>query len=145
MSLLSPGTSTNLLGVFNVANLGWGTWQWAQMVDGAGNPTKVTLDGSAQILRMGGTSGNEVNVNFLMLVATAPTPTLTATVSGGTFIFRSHSNRIQLSAAIKNNLTDAIWNTSGGAITGNGSIQTANDAALATAGSIEFKSNNITI
>jgi len=48
-----PGTSTNLLGVFNVANLGWGTWQWAQMVDGAGNPTKVTLDGSAQILRMG--------------------------------------------------------------------------------------------
>jgi len=53
-------------------------------------------------------------VNFLMLVATAPTPTLTATVSGGNIHISfptqtGYSYQLQY----KNNLTDAIWNTSG--------------------------------
>jgi hypothetical protein len=130
LSLLTPGVSTNLLGVFNVQNLGWGTWQWAQMVDNSGNPTKVTLDGSLQILRMGGTSGNEVNVNFLMLVATAPTPMLTATVSGGNVhISFPTQTGYTYQLQYKTNLTDASWTPLGGGLAGNGSVQTINDSA----------------
>lgn len=130
LSLLTSGVSTNLLGTFNVLNLGWGTWQWAQMVDGSGNPAKVTLDGSAQILRMGGTSGNEVNVNFLMLVATAPTPLLKATVSGGMIhISFPTQNGYSYQLQYKDHLTDATWTPVGSLLPGNGSTQSTDDSS----------------
>jgi hypothetical protein len=130
LSLLIPGASTNLLGVFNVLNLGWGTWQWAQLVDNSANPVRITLDGTTNILRLGGTTGNEVNVNFLMLVGTPPTPKLTATVSGGNIHISfptqtGYSYQLQY----KNNLTDANWISLGSPLSGNGSIQTIDDSA----------------
>ena len=94
----------------------------------------MTLDGSAQILRLGGTTGNEVNVNFLMLVATAPTPILTATVSGGNIHISfptqaGYSYQLQY----KNFLTDANWTSLGSLVSGNGSVQSVNDTASGNA------------
>jgi len=131
LSLLVSGVSTNLLGTFNVLNLGWGNWQWAQMVDGSGNPAKVTLDGSAQILRMGGTSDSEVNVNFLMLVATTPSPKLTATVSGGNIhISFPTQNGYSYQLQYKDHLTDTSWTPLGSPLSGNGSAQSTDDPSV---------------
>ena len=97
--------------------MGWGTWQWQELMDGSGNPAKVVLDGTAQILRLGGTTGNEVNVNFLMLVATTPTPTLTATFGGGnvTISFPTQTG-YSYQLQYKTNLTDVIWTPLGSPI-----------------------------
>jgi len=89
-------TTTNqtatTLGTFPIAKTGWTSWAWSPLIDGSGNQVKITLDGSATTLRLGGTptiGHDEANVGFFMLVPTTPSPTLTATVSGGTFTFRS--------------------------------------------------------
>jgi hypothetical protein len=124
LALLNPGVSTNLLGNFTIQNLGWGTWQWQELTDGSGNPVKVVLDSSAQTLRLGGTTGNEVNVNFLMLVATTPSPKLTATLGGGnvTISFATQTG-YSYQVQYKNNLTDATWTPLGGPISGNNAVQ----------------------
>jgi len=75
----------------------------------------VTFDGSTNTLnvtRNPNAPNADVNVNFLMLVATAPTPRLTATVSGGSITISfptqtGYSYQLQY----KNNLTDATWST----------------------------------
>lgn len=132
LAVLTPGVSTNLLGTFTIQNKGWGTWQWQELVDAGGNPVQLFFDGtSASTLRLGGTTGNEVNVNFLMLVAAVPKPIVTATVSGGSIHLSfpaqsGYSYQVQY----KNNLTDANWTSLGSSISGNNSVQTANDSML---------------
>lgn len=129
LALLTNGVSTNVLGTFTIPNLGWGTWQWQQLLGNNGNPAKITLDGNTQILRLNGLSANEVNVNFLMLVRTAPSPVITASRSGANIILSfptlsGYSYQLQY----KNSLTDATWTSLGGAISGNGSVQSASDS-----------------
>jgi hypothetical protein len=129
LALVTNGASTNILGTFTIPNEGWGTWQWVTMLDNSGNPAQVTLDGSAQILRLDGTTPNEVNVNFLMLVPTTPKPRLTATVTGGNIsISFATQTGYSYQVQYKNNLTDAVWTPLGGAISGNGSVQSASDS-----------------
>jgi hypothetical protein len=128
LALLTNGVSTNLLGTFTIPNEGWGTWQWQQMLDTKGNPAKVTLDGNAQILRLGGTTANEVNVNFLMLVPVTPTPTITVTASGGvahvSFLTQTgYSYQLQYATS----LPVATWTSVGSSLSGNGAVQTVND------------------
>ncbi|HEV2694147.1 MAG TPA: hypothetical protein VG347_14725 [Verrucomicrobiae bacterium] len=131
LALLNKGVSTNVLGVFNVLNLGWGTWQWSQLVDGNGRPVSVNLDGTAQVLRLGGTTGNEINANFLMLVPTTPTPKLTATVSGGTIhISFPTQNGYSYQLLYKNHLTDSSWTPLGSAIAGDGNAHSPTDSAV---------------
>jgi hypothetical protein len=80
-------------------------------------------------LRLDGTTPNEVNVNFLMLVPTTPKPRLTASVVGGNIsISFATQTGYSYQVQYKNNLTDATWTPLGGAISGNGSIQSASDS-----------------
>ena len=130
LELVTP-VSTNFLGNFTIQNLGWGTWQWQELVDSNGNPAKVVLGGSAQTLRLGGTTGNEVNVNFLMLVATTPTPALIAHVAAGNVtISFATQNGYSYQLQYKNNLTDANWTSLGGSISGNNAVQSASDSSV---------------
>jgi hypothetical protein len=127
---LITANGTNLLGTFTIQNMGWGTWQWQELLDGSGNPVKVALDGTAQTLRLGGTTGNEVNVNFLMLLATTPAPPLTAHVAGGliTISFATQTG-YSYQLQYKNNLTDATWTSIGGVITGDNTVHPASDSS----------------
>ena len=95
---------------------------------------KVTLDGSQTTLQLGGLSGNEVNVNFLMLIPTIPSPKLTATINGGNITVSfptqtGYSYQLQY----KDHLTDANWISLGSPISGNGSVQSGTDTATGSA------------
>ncbi|MEJ0090945.1 MAG: hypothetical protein WDM80_14535 [Limisphaerales bacterium] len=128
-------TTTNqtatLLGTFPIRALGWSTWGWSQLTDSNGKPMKVTLDGSATTLRLGSSpivGHDEANAGFLMLAATTPSPKLTVTVSGGSIHISfptqtGYSYQVQY----KNSLADASWTSLGGAVSGNGAVQTVDD------------------
>jgi len=125
--------TTTFLGTFPIVKSGWSSWTWSSLLDGNGKPVKVTLDGSAITLRLGGTpvvGHDEANVGFLMLVKVAPSPKLTATVVGGNIHISfptetGYSYQLQY----KNNLTDANWTSVGSAVSGNGTAQAVNDPA----------------
>ncbi len=71
----SASQTVNLIGTFFIPPGGWSTWEWALLKDGNGNPVKVRFDDSQNTLQLGGSPVGgqpEVNVNFLMLVPTAP-------------------------------------------------------------------------
>jgi hypothetical protein len=76
------------------------------------------------------TGHDEANVGFLMLVPTTPDVKLTAAVSGANIhISFATLNGSSYQVQYKNSLNDANWTPLGGALVGNGSIQTANDSA----------------
>ena len=74
---------------------------------------KITLDGSATTLRLGGpplVGHDEANVGFLMLVPIVPDVKRTATVSGGNIhISFATQNGSTYQVQYKNNLTGASW------------------------------------
>ena len=123
--------TTNFLGTFYVAQGGWSSWEWTPLVDANGNPAQMILDGSQQILQMGGSPANsqpEVNVNFLMLVPITPTPKVAAKLSGHTVTVSfptaaGYNYQVQFKA----HLTDATWTSLGGSLPGNGSTQSVTD------------------
>ncbi|HTV60972.1 MAG TPA: hypothetical protein VMH30_00230 [Verrucomicrobiae bacterium] len=94
LSILTGGygtsdQTTNSLGTFNVALGGWSSWEWAPLEDGNGNLVKVTLDGNLHTLQLDGSTNGaepEVNVHFLMLVPTAPSPVITPKLSAGQIV-----------------------------------------------------------
>jgi hypothetical protein len=130
------GATTNFLGTFTIPPQGWGTWEWSSMLDNNGNPARVTLDGSAQLLRLGGSqSGSEpeVNVNFFMLVPATPMPKITATISGANVMIgfptsAGYSYQVQY----KNNLSDTSWTALGSAVSGDGSVKSVADSTTAS-------------
>lgn len=138
LSLLTGGYQTTSqtstpIGTFYIAEQGWSTWEWCPLVDNNGNPARVTLDGQLHTLVLGGTpnpSQPEANVNFFMLVPVPPSPIVTAVVSGHTLTLSFPTvSGYSYQVMYKNNLTDATWTPLGGALSGNGATQTANDTA----------------
>jgi len=133
--LVTSGVGTSnqtrsALGTFFIPVSGWSSWRWTQLVDSSGAPARVTLDGTAATLQLGGSllGHDEANVNFLMLVPTTPAPRLTASRSSGnvviTFVAQTgFSYQVQY----KTNLTDATWNPLGSAIPGNNAVHTVSD------------------
>jgi hypothetical protein len=124
--------TTTTLGTFPIPAKGWGTWEWAPLLDGSGNPVKVTLDGSLTTLQLQGTSisgHDEANVNFFMLVAVTPSPVLKAAINGGNVHISfptqtGYSYQVQYSSS----LTSPTWTSLGSALPGNGSVQSVDDA-----------------
>ncbi len=108
MSIITNGAGTsiqssNYLGQFTIQNEGWGTWQWSSLLDANGNLAQITLDGSTNTLQLAGQSGNEVNVNFLMLVpADTSRPVINNLSPNGSSLFES-----------SNALTFAVSSTAG--------------------------------
>jgi aryl-phospho-beta-D-glucosidase BglC (GH1 family) len=126
--------STNVVGVFNIANSSWSSFVWVPLEDTNGNLVKMTFNGSANTLRLArpdpSTGFPDVNVNFLMLVpaASASPIALAASTSGGKIILSFPTQAgFTYQAEYKNNLTDGSWVPLGNAISGNGSIQSIND------------------
>ncbi len=136
LSQVASGGSVNLLGTFTIPSAGWGTWEWSSLLDTNGNPAQVTLDGSTQILRLGGSvtgSEPEVNVNFFMLVPATPKPTIAAHISGGNISVSFPSQTgYSYQLQYKNNLTDANWTSVGSAVSGDGSVKSVVDSTTAS-------------
>jgi hypothetical protein len=140
LSQVTAGAGTtnqtkNQIGTFTIAPQGWSTWEWAPLRDGNGNLAKVALDGSAATLQLGGSpviGQPEVNVNFLMLVPTTPSPKLVAAIGGGniTVSFPTQTG-FNYQVQYKNRLTDANWTSLGGSIAGDGSVKSATDSTTA--------------
>jgi len=127
--------TSNFLGTFSIPEGGWSSWEWVPLLNNTGNMATVTLDGSQHTLQLIGSSSNsepEANVNFFMLVATAPSPKITARVVGNnvTVSFATQSG-YSYQLLYKNKLTDASWTAVGGSISGNGSVQSASDTWVA--------------
>ncbi len=125
--------TTTPLGSFTIPNQGWGTWEYATLLDGNGNPAKVTLDGSQITLQLVGQNSNEANVNFLMLTPTTPSPTLKAKTSNGNvnlwfFAQTGYNYQIQY----KTNLLDSTWINLGGPVVGNNTNNVVSDPTTGT-------------
>ncbi len=122
--------SSNVLGSFADPNAaGWQTWHWVPMLDTNGNFATVTFDGSTNTLKL--VSGNNLNVNFLMLVP-APAPpsavALTTHVTGTQISISfatqaSHSYTVLYTSSLK---SPAAWSTLT-TITGDGTTKTVTD------------------
>jgi len=128
--------TTNVLGYFADANAsGWQTWHWVPMLDTNNNMVIVQLNGSTNTLKL--TSGNNLNVNFLMLVpAVAPAlpVTLTATRSGTQILISfptqaGHSYTVSYTSSLHAPIT---W-TQLTVIAGDGTVKTATDALSSSA------------
>jgi hypothetical protein len=138
MSIVTSGygmltQTTNYLGSFAIAAKGWGTWQWSPLLDASGNPVKVTLDGTRATLQLEGTpvtGHDEANVNFFMLVAVTPSPTITATINGANIkVSFATQTGYSYQLQYKNQLTDVGWTPVGSPVSGNGSTNSLNDPA----------------
>ena len=124
--------TTNVLGTFTVPSNGWEAWEWCPLLDGSGNPVKVTLDGSQTTLKLAGESQG-FNANFFILTPTTanvtpPPLVLKVTASGANaslsfYAQTGYTYQIQY----KTNLTDASWINLGGPITGNNATNTIPD------------------
>jgi len=128
--------TTTMLGTFPIVKSGWSSWTWSALVDGSGNPVKVTLDGSAKTFRLGGTpiaGHDEANVGFLMLVKVAPSPKLTASGSGGGInVSFPTENGYTYQLQYKNNLSDPVWTSVGVPVTGDGTVKSAGDSSTSS-------------
>ncbi|HTJ00570.1 MAG TPA: hypothetical protein VL527_16940 [Dongiaceae bacterium] len=126
----------NPLGTFTIPAVGWSSWGWQPLLNDSGKQVKVTLDGSLSTLQLGGSvtgSDPEVNVNFLMLVATtpdAPAVMASAALSGGNVVISFPTqNGSSYKVQYKAHLSDATWTDLPGVISGNGAVQSATDPA----------------
>jgi hypothetical protein len=116
--------TTQLLGSFADANAaGWQTWHWVPMRDTNGDLAKISL-GGVQTLKL--TSGNNLNVNYLMFVPTAPT--LTISISGATISLRfptvsGHNYTVLYNSTV----VGGTWLPLGSAIPGDDTVKTVTD------------------
>jgi hypothetical protein len=119
--------TTQLLGSFADANAaGWQTWHWVPMRDTNGNLATISL-GGVQTLKL--TSGNNINVNFLMFVpAVSVSPNLTISRSGATVSLHfptqtGHNYTVLYNAT----LIGGTWQPLSAAVAGDGTVKTVTD------------------
>lgn len=132
LSLVTSGTGTSnqttqLLGSFADANAaGWGTWHWAPMRDTNGNLATISL-GGVQTLKL--TSGNNVNVNFLMFVpkAVSLSVNLSVSISGSSVSLKFPTvSGHNYTVLYNNTLSGGTWQSLSSAA-GDGTVKTVGD------------------
>lgn len=141
MSILTGGyqtssQTTSPLGTFTIPDGGWSSYGWVILEDASGKPAKVTLDGNLHTLQMEGSTNNnepEANAHFLILAATSPEPSVSASVSaGGIHISFFTQTGWTYQVEYKNNLTDPSWTPLGSSLSGNNAVQTVSDTLSAS-------------
>jgi hypothetical protein len=106
------------------------------LTDAQSNPVTVTFDGSQTTLQLGGSpiqGQATINGNFFMLIpATAPAPSLSASVSGGKVTLSLPTlTGSTYQVQYKNNITDTSWASLGSPIVGTGATQSVQDSVAA--------------
>ena len=141
LSLVTAGRgtttqTTQLLGSFADANAaGWQTWHWVPMRDTNGNLVTVSL-GGVQTVRL--TSGNNLNVNYVMFVPSAVSLSvnLSVSITGSAVSLKfptvsGHNYTVQWN----NGLVGGTWQTVGSAVSGDGTVKTVPDTLVPGPGS----------
>jgi hyaluronate lyase len=121
--------TTNSLGVFNVANTAWESYNYVPLQNNFGNLATVAFNGSTNTLQLGrpAAATSDCNANFLLLV---PVFSISATlVSTNVAISFPTQAGFNYQAQYKNSLTDASWIPLGNDMAGNNAIQVFNDPA----------------
>lgn len=128
--------TTTKLGTFFVPATGdWQAYTWVPLKDNGGNLVQVTNNGSVKTLRMT-TDNGSYNANFFILIpAYIPPASVTLAVSNngaGMGISFLTQPGYGYQTEYKTNLTDAAWIPLGGAISGDGTIQSVQDVIRAS-------------
>lgn len=133
LSLVTSGRgtttqTTQLLGSFADANAaGWQTWHWVPMRDAHGNLATVSI-GGVQTLQL--TSGNNVNVNFLMFVPSL-SQNMTVSRSGSSISIQFPTvSGHNYTVLYNNTLVGGTWQplpVVGNPIIGDGTVKTVPD------------------
>ena len=123
------GTSTqttNVLGYFQAVGNGYGSYQYAPLMNTNTGQHVLLSPGGVQTLQVTG-DGFE-RVNFFTLVPPSTVP-LASSVSGANVVltFPTQSG-FKYIVSYKNNLTDPVWTPLGVAVNGTGLRQTVTDA-----------------
>jgi hypothetical protein len=138
VSMVTSGVGTsiqtsNVLGTFADPNAaGWQTWHWIPLLDTNGNMVNLSLGGLATLKV---TSGNNLNMEFLML---APAPIqfkVTPSLVGGQLNLSfptavGHSYTVEYKPTL--NVTN--WTVVGSTITGSGSVTNVTETLTGTQG-----------
>jgi hypothetical protein len=126
--------TSNVLGTFSDPNAaGYQVWHWIPLLDTNGNMVQVSLGGLATLKV---TSGNDVNLEFFMLV---PAPTqlqvTPSLLAGGqlNLSFPTESGHTY-TVVYKSNLSASTWTAVGNAISGNGSVTNVTEILTGTQG-----------
>jgi len=131
---VGTGTQTSqVIGSFADPNAaGWQSWHWIPLLDTNGNMMNVQLGGLAT-LRL--TSGNNVNVEFLLLAPAPPQFKVTPSLVGGllNLSFPTETGH-QYTVEYKSSLSASAWTPVGSAISGNGSVTNVTEALTGTQG-----------
>lgn len=118
--------TTNIAGYFGDPNAaGWQAWHWVPMLNANGSMAVLSLQGKATLKL---TSGNNLNVNYFMLVPAPLSVNISAVISGG-------SLNLMIPTAIGHNytvlynssLTTTNWTPVGSVITGDGSVHSVSE------------------
>lgn len=124
--------TTQLLGSFADANAaGWQTWHWVPMRDTNGVLATVSL-GGVQTLRL--TSGNNVNVHFLMFVPSVVSLSvnLSVTISGSNVSLKFPTTSGHNYTVLYNSsLSGGTWTPLSAAVSGDGTVKTVGDTVTA--------------
>ena len=115
--------TTNQLGLFNVANTAWETYNFVPLVDPSGNLVAVSFNGSTNTLQLGrpATATADCNANFFLLV---PVFAVQAAAAGTnvSISFPTQSGfNYQLQYA--DDLTTGVWTSLGNNLPGNNTTQ----------------------
>jgi hypothetical protein len=138
LSILTSGYGTgtqtsNVLGTFSDPNAaGWQAWHWIPLLDANSNMVQVSLGGLATLNL---TSGNNINVEFLMLAPAPPIFKVTPSLVGGllNLAFPTESGH-NYTVVYKSSLTASTWTPVGSVITGNGSVTNVTETLTGTQG-----------
>ncbi|HZM06345.1 MAG TPA: hypothetical protein VFC44_25370 [Candidatus Saccharimonadales bacterium] len=123
---------TNVLGTFaDPTASGWQAWHWVPLMSGGAMAT-VPLGGNATLKL---TSGNNINVEFLMLTPAPSQPLLTASLTGGQLNLSIPTQVGYIyTVYYTTNLSAPNWQPVGGNITGDGTTHVVMESAAGAQG-----------
>ncbi len=118
---------TNVLGTFNVPNIGWESYNYIPLVNATGQMVAVTFNGNTNTLQLirPANATADCNANYFMLV---PVFQIYPGLAGTNLSLSFPAQRgFNFQVQYKTSLADPVWSPLGGSLPGNDAMQSMND------------------